>query len=207
VERSLSLHGMPVTEADVVLVDGTQFAAAASTGPGGRFGLPDGPGTLLVRVRRPAIAVAAVPPTAEPDIDLRPKLCRISGTIVASGAATPPLTLYVDPVDVDGLTPVLEAFVLQRSQTVRSSHYAAVPVPGETFEVTVAAGTYRLTGNRLDYDQGRTTAELPPSVTVDAIRTAAGESLPGEPWGGFRLSLDGDTELILTLREAADDEL
>jgi hypothetical protein len=202
VERSLRLHGKPVSEADVVLVDGTRFAAAAATDADGRFALPDEPGTLLVRIRQPAIVVAAVP-TGEREIDLRPKLCRLGGTIQD---AAPPLTVYIDPVDGPGLTPALAAFILQRSAKVRSSHYVALQVAGDAFAVTVAAGRYRVTGNRLDYDRPMAVEKGPPSVAVGEIRRD-GVPLPGDPWGGFTVEVDGDTELTLILREVADDEL
>ena len=202
VERSLRLHGNPVSEADVVLIDGTRLVAAAATDADGRFALPDESGTLLIRVRQPAIVVAAVAPGAV-DIDLRPRLCRLSGTI---DNAAPPLTVYIDPVAGPGLTPVLAAFILQRSAKVRSSHYVALQVPGDAFAVTVAAGTYRVTGNRLDYDRPMAVEKGPPSVTVGEIRRA-GKPLPGDPWGGFTVDVQEDTELTLILREAADDEL
>jgi hypothetical protein len=202
VERKVSLHGKPVSEADVVLIDGTRFVAAAATDADGRFALPDEPGTLLIRVRQPAIVVAAVSPGGR-EIDLRPKLCRLGGTIQD---AAPPLTVYVDPVDGPGLTPALAAFILQRSAKVRSSHYVALTVAGDAFAVTVAAGRYRVTGNRLDYDRPMAIEKGPPSVTVGEIRRD-GVPLPGDPWGGFTVEVDGDTELTLILREVADDEL
>jgi hypothetical protein len=202
VERSLRLHGTPVSEADVVLVEGTRFVAGAATDADGRFGLPGGPGTLLIRIRQPAIVVAAVPPD-EREIDLRPKLCRLGGTIQD---AAPPLTVYIDPVDGPGLTPTLAAFILQRSEKVRSSHYVALPVAGDAFAVTVAAGRYRVTGNRLDYERPMAVEKGRPSVTVGEIRRD-GTPLPGDPWGGFTVDVDDDTELTLILREAADDEL
>jgi hypothetical protein len=146
--------------------------------------------------------VAAVPPGGR-EIDLRPKLCRLGGTIQN---AAPPLTVYVDPVDGPGLTPALAAFILQRSAKVRSSHYVALTVAGDAFAVTVAAGRYRVTGNRLDYDRPMAVEKGPPGVTVGEIRRD-GVPLPGDPWGGFTVEVDGDTELTLILREVADDEL
>ena len=207
-KRTLSLNGTPPTEADVVLLDGPRFVASAETGPDGVFDLPDLdlPGTLLVRIRRPAIVVASAPSSAT-EIDLSPTLCRVSGRVVGTAKAKPPLSVYADPTAIDGFSPLLEAYVLQRSATVRLSHFAELPVPGDRFELTVAAGTYRLTGNRLDYDQGRTTDDLPPSVTVDAITTGTGDRLPGDPWSGFTITVTTDVELTLALREVATDEL
>jgi hypothetical protein len=82
----------------------------------------------------------------------------------------------------------------------------ALTVAGDAFAVTVAAGRYRVTGNRLDYDRPMAIEKGPPSVTVGEIRRG-GLPLAGDPWGGFTVEVDGDTELTLILREVADDEL
>lgn len=206
------VHGAPATDGEVVaLTSAARFAASAPVGPGGAFELavPEGARDLLVRVRHPAVVLAVRPLPAgdgELAVDLRPPLFELSGEIVGDRPPAPPLTLFVDPESVDGVPAEVVPLALQKAPAVRSTHYLTLDAR-DSFSFTVAGGTYRVGGFRVNFDSPTVAPDAPADVAVArAHDPVEGVDYEGEPWGGFAVPVHANTHVTLVLRQVASRE-
>lgn len=210
------IDGRPAAGQEVLLFSegSRRLEGAATTDADGAFAI-DRPSredglVVLAKVRGEVCAPTAVsvPDGAgEVAVDVRSAELRgLRGSVTGEDAL--PLVVRLDLVRVDGVPDWLAELATLRRPGVMEGSFAEVPVTADGFRLLVRPGRYRIRGDRVVYDQARVRGPREPSVIVERVTLGpGGADLPGEPWGGFAVDVEGDVELVLAVRRLEDSEI
>lgn len=160
----------------------------------------EGPLVVLAKVRGAVCAPEVVSAVgAEPlDIDVRTG----EGFAELSGRTedlAPPLVVRLDPVRIEGIPDWLIPLVAQRSAGVFEGSYYEVPATGGTFHIRLRRGEWRLRGDRFVDGPVGPGGAGPATLAVTGVSTDAGEEVEGDAYGGFRLMVQGDVGVRLSV--------
>jgi len=164
---------------------------------------------VIVRIAEPVVGVAAVRAGDAPDeLDIATAgFHTVTGRIERPGLAPRGITVFLDPVAVEGVPGELADFFKQRSERVFDARFAELAAGDEGFTVRVKPGVYRVGGGYVNLDRPMLTEPTVENVVVDRVERARAGSLPGDEHRGFEVEADGDVDLSLGLRELNVDEL
>jgi hypothetical protein len=202
----VTVDGSPVSGEDVLVFSepARRLAGAAVTDDDGRFRVrADGeePLVLLAKVRAPVCSLEAVPlsgsGSVEVDVGTASGFAELSGT---TEELEPPLTVRIDPAALEGVPDWLIPLAKQRREGVFEGSYCEVPAAGGAFRVRLRRGDYRLRGDRFVDGPVGPGGATPAALVVTAVSGADGAGdAPGDPYGGFRLTVDGDVSVRLSV--------
>lgn len=200
----LSADGRPLEGQDILVFSqpARRLAGSARTGADGAFRVTaegEEPLVLLAKVRGPVCTLEVVPLTgsAPVDIDVRTD----EGFAELSGRTedlTPPLVVRINPSRIDGVPEWLIPLSTQRSAGVFESSYCEVPATGGAFHLRLRRGDWSLRGDRFVDGPVGPGGATPAALVVTGVSTDAGEAA-GDPSGGFRVAVQGDLGLRLSV--------
>lgn len=217
----LFIDGLPAAGQEITLISPQfdAFLGRAMTGSGGDFALflqqsgLNGAG-LLIKIRHPFIALAyrqvEVPLTApvEIDLDSGAGVWTLSGEIEPFAGRAPHLNLFLDPLSTPEVPAGSARFINQVEPFVHDAHFYVLQVAGEQFSIRVKAGRYAIGGAYLNYDRPNIVDPDFDNLIVHRAELAGSPApLPGTPYGGFEIDVEGDCHLLLSLIAVDDDEL
>jgi hypothetical protein len=222
VTGDVKLDGRALANQRVLLISGdmTRLLGSTTTGEDGRFAVdvPNGSGqnriVLLVKLQGPVVALAhrVVDPAQDGEgpheflIETdRGDLHSVSGQVVTTSGWPPYLTIFVNPVHVEGIPAELEAFFDRREAGVVESTFFKRRVDGQEFELKLQAGTYLIGGSHLNYQRPNLASPDFENYVVSRVE-ADGESepLPGNPSSGYRLEVTRDRRITMTIEVVPD---
>ena len=205
VSGQLSVDGRPLAGEDVLVFSqpARRLAGATLTGADGAFRMTaDGeePLVLLAKVRRPVCTLEVVPLTGSGPVEIDVRTGE--GFADLSGRTedlAPPLMVRIDPSRIDGVPEWLIPLSAQRREGVFEGSYWEIPATGGVFRVRLRLGDWRLRGDRFVNGPVGPGGAMPPSLVVTGVATDAGEEAPGEPYGGFVITVQGDRSVALSV--------
>jgi hypothetical protein len=212
---TLRVEGRPLGGQDVLAFDpdGPSLLAVSATDDRGEFRLDlDGraEAAVLAKIRADVQAVVAATvavPAAQPvDLDAAGPFFAISGRLESDVGFPERLDVFLDPVRVDGVPEALLPFATLKEQGVFEAHYVTRGVAEPEFAFRVAAGRWRIGGRMIDFERSSWVAPEHRNYVVDRVRAEEGE-LEGSWTSGFELDVAADRQIVLVLRELANDEL
>jgi hypothetical protein len=202
----LRVDGRPLPGADVLVFSETsrRLAGATQTGADGDFTVSadDGePLVLLAKVRGPACSLVALPirgsDPVEIDVDTSDGFAELIGS--AEDAAASALVVRIDPARVEGVPDWLITFAKQKREGVFEGAFYETPLEGGAFGIRLRRGDYRVRGDLwVDAPVGKdgTTSA---GLVVTGVVLADGGAAPGDPYGGFLVSVGDDTTVRLAV--------
>jgi len=218
VEGIVRLDGKPVGPDEVLAIseDMAELLGAGSTDSQGRFkiSVPDGARRVIIvaKLRGTTIGLhhraIALPPPEPVLVDFEASEFKwLRGEIESTSGMPDSLDVFVDPVKLNGVPDVMREFFRQSRIGVRNAYFAKVSVRGASFAFRLQAGTYRIGGERVNYDQPLATIPVA-NYKVSAV-TLAPENvqLPGDETLGFVVDMDQDRRVVFWLRVVEDAEL
>jgi hypothetical protein len=218
----LLLDDQPLADQDILLLsaDMARFLGACATGPDGRFtyALPARatPAAVVVMAKVKASVVTVlyqaieVPQAAPVEfrVDSHKNFVTMTGSVDTAAGWPPLLNVFLNPVMIYGVPERLQRFFNQKAKGVVDGHFIETTIREPAFAFRVVPGVYAIGGAYLNYDRPMTVRPDYQNFIVQAVTVApASEQLPGDPYGGFRLSVAGDCQVRLTLRVVEDLEL
>lgn len=201
----VQVDGQPLPGADVLVFSETarRLAGAGQTGLDGGFTVSaegEEPLVLLAKVRGPACSLEALPLSGsgpvEIDVDTSEGFAELTGS--AEGSVDPAFVVRIDPVRVEGVPDWLITFAKQKREGVFEGSYCEIPLTGGAFRIRLRRGDYRVRGDLWVDGPVRKDGTTPATLVVKGVRLADGREAPGDPSGGFLVSVEGDTSVQLT---------
>lgn len=177
--------------------------AAAETGSDGSWELaatdppPDG-AAVLVTLRGPVLG-AAWRPAADAIGALAVEGPFHALTLSAHGGSE----AFVDPVRLAALPDRFQGLLRLRSPTVMDAHLATLPLSGGEVTVRVVRGRWSVGGGTPMPDGPLTVGPRPTGLAAMAA-VREGKELPGSPFAGYELDVDGDVRVELRLGEVSE---
>jgi hypothetical protein len=212
---TLRVAGRPLGGQDVLAFDpaGPSLLAVGATDDRGEFRLDlDGrtEAALLAKVRADVQAVVAatvdVASQHPVELDAAGPFFEISGRLESDVGFPERLDVFLDPVRVDGVPEALLPFATLQDEGVFDAHYVTRGVVEPEFTFRVATGRWRIGGRIIDFERSSRVAPKHRNYVVDRVRAEDGE-LDGSWTSGFELDVAADRQIVLVLRELANEEL
>lgn len=221
----VQLDGQALTGSRVLLISGdmTTFLASTTTSEDGTFeiAVPDehqgSRVVLLLKVQGPVVGLLHRVIDLQNDTSEKKEFqintssqsfYNINGKVVSTSGWPPYLNVSIDPVHVEGVPEPLEKFFRWQDERVVESVFFKQRVDGETFNLRVMPGTYKIAASYLNYF--RPEQANPDSENYIASKAEAdGESqpLPGERYSGYELEVKRDRQVVFTIDVVPDEEL
>jgi hypothetical protein len=202
----LQVDGHPLPGADVLVFSeaARRLAGAGQTGADGGFTVSaegEEPLVLLAKVRGPVCSLEALPVggsgPVQIDVDTSEGFAELNGS--AEEFADPALVVRLDPARVDGVPDWLIAFAKQKREGVFEGSYCEIPLADGAFQIRLRRGDYRVRGDLLVDGPVGKDGTTPATLVVKRVQLADGREAPGDPSGGFLVSVEGDTSVRLTV--------
>jgi hypothetical protein len=218
------LDGRPLADVRVLAVsdDATTLLGSTTTRDDGQFAVdvPEAAGgrvVLLVKVQGPVIALAQQPVDLAAGKDgtheLRlasdaPTFHTVRGRVATTSGWPPYLTIFVNPIQVEGIDPGLARFFNRQDERVVESTFFKQRLDGQEFELRVQAGTYAIGGSHLNYQRPNlANPDFENYVVARVEADGEPEPLPGNPSSGYRLDVTREREITMTLEVVPDEAL
>jgi hypothetical protein len=221
----LQLDGQALAQQRVLLISGdmTNFLGSTTTDDAGEFeiNVPSdhrhGEVVLLVKIQGPVVALVHRAIDLEHDGSgphefsletARDDFHSIEGKIVTTSGWPPYLTVFVDPVHVEGIPAPLEKFFRWKDERVIESTFFKMRLDGQVFDLKLLSGIYRIGANYLNYFLPSTeNPDIENYVTRKLEADGESQTLPGEYYSGYMLDVKRDRQITLTIGVIRDEEL
>jgi hypothetical protein len=218
VKGIVRLNGKPVGPDEVLAIseDMAELLAAGSTDSQGRFTLSVPEATrrviIVAKLRGTTIGLRhreiALPLLEPVSVDFEASQFKWLRAEIESTSGTPDsLDVFADPINLDGVPDAMREFFRQSRIGVRNAYFAKVSVRGSSFALQLQAGTYRIGGERVNYDQPLATVPVPNFKVSAATLAPENVPLPGDESLGFVIDMDQDRRVVFWLRVVEDAEL
>lgn len=221
----VQLDGQALTGSRLLLISGdmTTFLDSTTTSEDGAFeiAVPDehqgSQVVLLLKVQGPVVGllhrVIDLQNEASYKEEFQLKTSssdfhNLNGKVVSTSGWPPYLNVSIDPVHVEGVPEPLEKFFRWQDERVVESTFFKQRVDGDTFNLRVMPGTYKLAANYLNYSRPQlTNPDFENYIATKAEADGESQSLPGERYSGYVLDVKRDRHVVFTIEVVPDEEL
>ena len=221
----VQLDGKALTGSRVLLISGdtTTFLGSTTTSEDGAFEIAvpaehqHGRVVLLLKIQGPVVGLL------HRAIDLRnngseqqdfqlntssPAFHTLNGKVISTSGWPPYLNVLIDPVHVEGVPEPLEKFFRWQDERIVESTFFKMRVDGDTFNLRVMPGTYKIAAHHLNYFRPTlTNPDFDNYIASKAEADAESQSLPGDRDSGFVLEVKRDRQVVFSIDVVPDEEL
>ena len=220
----VQLDGQALTGSRVLLISGdmTTFLSSTTTSEDGAFeiAVPDehqgSQVVLLLKIQGPVVGllhrvVDLQNDGSNQEFQLNTSsqpFYNLNGKVVSTSGWPPYLNVSIDPVHVEGVPEPLEKFFRWQDERVVESTFFKQRVDGDTFNLRVMAGTYKIAASYLNYFRPQlTNPDFDNYIASKAEADGESQSLPGERYSGYELEVKRDRQIVFTIEVVPDEEL
>ena len=219
----VQLDGQALTGSRVLLISGdmTTFLSSTTTSEDGAFeiAVPDEHEltqvVLLLKIQGPVVGLLSRvvdlqnDASAQQEFQLRSQFFyNVNGKVVSTSGWPPYLNVSIDPVHVEGVPEPLEKFFRWQNERVVESTFFKQRVDGETFNLRVMPGTYKIAASHLNYFRPQlTNPDFENYIASKAEADGENQSLPGDRHSGYVLEVKRDRQVVFTIEVVPDEEL
>lgn len=221
----VQLDGQALTGSRVLLISGdmTTFLASTTTSEDGTFeiAVPDehqgSQVVLLLKIQGPVVGLLhrvidlQNDGSNQQEFQLKTSsqaFHNLNGRVVSTSDWPPYLNVLIDPVHVEGVPEPLEKFFRWQDERVVESTFFKQRVDGDTFNLQVMPGTYKIAANYLNYFRPQlTNPDFENYIASKAEADGESQALPGERYSGYELEVKRDRQIVFTIEVVPDDEL